>query len=422
MSDRIFRRPYRNIWELQRQAPYKLEPEPHRHVLDTNLLYIDEESVRKKLEASGRRYTSGRADTWLKFCGSVLSTAQLEADFNAGPIDVGVSCTGYRPPRYGRAAIFESREFYDGASATDCADALLVDVKGCGVRVGMKPLATKNESGLLPLHLALAEVINSRILNHIFDAHGISVRCVPILGIVELGFTALTSEGQIPAVTLVRQVHMRPDENNELPKFGSVEARVKQEIEELLFQEGITSTGYSNVITITFEDSSLVVRVGGEKREIPQHFVRRILEEKCLSPPLICFPTNVQLANEPSVSPLQAEIVDLSHYKSFTPSPSFVATLVDDRPFNFGEMIVRTPNFPRKLHGALNTKALGDNSLLNDGRFDQISRRLGWTDVDVKVSAVMIEALYITSLAVSDRLKPQEVKCLIDSFLESVLI
>jgi hypothetical protein len=396
----LFRRPYKSIEELRRFSPYDLIAHKHFYLESGRIAYVNERYCREKLSTTGLEYCPDTCAEWLRRSGSVLSESQFTADFLSPQPQPADSCDGYRPPRYGRAAIFETRRAHPDVRHAAAEDTLLLDVKGCGVSSKVKALPGRSTSGVLSLHAAVAEVINAQLIDFVFSQQAFAVRCVPILAIVDLGIWSRETDGTgFPCATLVRQVHIRPADNNELPLAGSVEEAVKDEIEGRLFQAGLTSTGYSTVMTITFEDDRLVLRVGGEDRKATDDHLWELMRRHDVNPPLVIFLTNVQIAHAPGNAPVCAEIVDLSHYKAFAPPPCFVTTPVDDRPFNLSRLSRREVARDFLDHATLDAALLCDRELCEDARFDTIRRAFPrWRRPHMRVSGATVEALRIASL------------------------
>jgi hypothetical protein len=415
-----FNRPYKSMEELRQLSPYKLSAQKHFHLASGRVAYLNERHCREKLNSVGIEYCPRATSAWLKRCGAVLSEPQLKADFLFPELQPREACVGYRPPRYGRAAIFETRHSYPDAQCAEHEDALLLDVKGCGVASGAQALPGRSTSGLLSLHLALTEVINAQLIDFVFRDQGYAVRCVPILGVVDLGFWSHSADGSaFPCATLVRQVHIRPPSNNELPLAGSIEEAVKDEIEHNLFRAGLTSTGYSTLMAINFESDRLVLRIGGEDSNASEDHLWELMRRHNVNPPLVIFLTNVQIAHSPGNAPLSAEIVDLSHYKSFVPPPSFVATPVDDRPFNLSRLskreVVRDPGHPK-----LDLGLLCDRVLCEDPQFETIRRAFPiWRQPFMRVSGAVVEALRIASQFHLGEIDTDGVTQQVDNFVRS---
>lgn len=304
----------------------------------TRLLYADLGAVRADFARTGQSLPDdGDLRRWLTTAGSVLSLANTrEANVNEAPAWNGTLRSGLRPPRYGRAGIFD-------APLGSASGGLAIDVKGCGVATGRTPLRERRGSGTLLLHEALQELINGRVLARVFADAGEDVECLPIYGLVDLGIKGWCSyfAREMPCVTLLRRAHLRPADNIEIPSSGSDEEIAKHRIELILRRYGLSSAPMSCCIRFSGEGDALrIIKNGVEMVGVPPAFIARFLGEIGLTAPSSVRVNNVQLTQASRAWPLQATLVDFGHY---TAEPIYdghhLVTLVSDRPFNWGTFV-----------------------------------------------------------------------------------
>ncbi|WP_137136464.1 hypothetical protein [Rhizobium sp. FKY42] len=307
-------------------------------VQGTRLLYADLDAVKMDFAQTGQSLPDDSdLRCWLAEAGSVLSLANArESLVNEIPAWDGTLRTGLRPPRYGRAGIFD-------APLSRSGGGLAIDVKGCGIALGGIPLRERRGSGTLLLHEAIQELINGRLLTRVFLEAGEDVECLPIYGLVDLGIKGWCSyfAREMPCVTLVRRAHLRPTDNNEIPPSGSDEEIAKHRIELILRRSGLSSAPMSCSVKFDGEGDSLrIIKNGVEIVGVPPAFIARFLDEIGIETPATVRLNNVQLTQASRAEPLSATLVDFGHY---TAEPAYhghhLVTLVSDRPFNWGSFV-----------------------------------------------------------------------------------
>ncbi|MEP3345014.1 MAG: hypothetical protein ABJN34_13840 [Litoreibacter sp.] len=382
--------PLNTISDMRSASGYDLVAQPHEILKDTNLVYVDCEAVKKKMHDVSLKTSKEKMIALLTRTGSVMSVEQHLPSKKMS----GESAIGYRAPRYGRAAIFE-------VSTGHPKRTFSIEIKGCGVGPGKVPGTGKDDSGLLFLHLAIVEVINQHILNRLFEMLCLDVSCVPLLGIVDLQFDGLSDFGaQLPIANLLRDSHVRPDGNNELPQADTIVEEVKSQIQEVLEAHGMTSCGFSTSICTAWEDGKIRMRQGGKLLKLSEEHIDNLGQMLNIEAPFTLYPTNIQLTADASLEPLRARIVDLSHYKAHVITSGFCTTLVDDKPFNLNRLrpiLTDRDNVP--ANAMINYVALRGRRVSDDPRFQTIQRVFpDWAQPDAMLSGAMTEALYLTAL------------------------
>jgi hypothetical protein len=313
--------------------------EPFNELEGTTLLYADLTALRADVDEvrAGMQLPDKTLTDWLLAAGSVLSDPNsTTCTTNSEPRRSGRVKTGYRPPRYGRAAIFTVR--FTGQDLT-----LVADVKGCGVAAPQRPQRVQRGSGTLLLHEAIQELINARLLDILFLRAGMDVRCLPVYGLVDLGLTGWCSyfSEPMPCVAMVRRGHLRDDGNLEMPASDSVEELVKHQIELTLRRFGVSSAPRSCAIDFICNEGELQMFKNGMRIDgVTHELIAQHLQVIGLDAPCNVRVNNVQLTKGCVADPIQATLVDFGHY---TAEPDYVGhhllTLVHDRPFNWGSFV-----------------------------------------------------------------------------------
>lgn len=349
--------------------------------------------------------------------GSVISQPHtIENVLHSTPSNVRSYLKGYRPPLYGRAALFNIKDH--GESRFEG----LLDIKGCGVRNGIKPELEKNQTGVLFLHEALTELINSVLLNRLFTRDGVELSTVPFYAITHTGIRAKVdwANASIPCACLIRRAVVRPPGNNELPCSGSELEMIHHEIEHYFLSRGMTTTG--SAITFAREDSTYVARRNGQKlTQLTEEIIYMHLYSMGLYPPQIFNFANVQIARGASRDPLKACLIDLGHIRACNDLPGHLSIFVNDRPLSWGLTTLKSgPHWPsRSKHKPIDHSVYGPQLLLSGGIDKRIHEWLQPTDVFPKIiDGVTKEAFRLAMLVDLEELTPgqlmNEIEQLVD--------
>lgn len=256
---------------------------------------------------------------------------------------------GWRPPRYGRAALFETRA---GRSVWPCNEASLwegeeagwLDIKGVGVCPGQKPQRDVHGDGLFPLFQVFRELLYQRLLARIFSLSGLPIGILPAYAAIDTGFQCWDRRiGTLtmPAGLLVRRAHRRYAA--ELPQRYSRRQRIQVEIEMTLRQFGVTSASPSSRLTRSRPSEQVSVRVGS------------LTVPACSQEHVTAFCTatgidtegmdviNLQSVADPPQG-MDAMLVDFGQFYVVDKFHRPLVSLVIDRPFGWGGVI--RPNDP----------------------------------------------------------------------------
>ena len=341
----------KSIDEILKYPDYPIIKERLVRVSNPTLVYVNQSQILEdfpwlKTVRSGKRYTENIEkiiQRWLCSVGGVISKPHLqENEVNLTITSYGGEITAYRPLRYGRASIVEAG-YISSDDDKDTSRFGLVDVKGCGVAADQRPRLGKRSNGLMLLPDAILELINRTLIHKLFSVSRSAIECLPFYGIVDLGIQGYRPyfKNPLPCVTLVRQAHIRAPYNNELPYYGSVEERVKNDIELFLRSFGVTSAPASCAFCIWTENGSMRATLDGEDvTTIPEDMLEYFLEKLELRPPQVFRMSNVQICRECGLSPLRARLVDFGHYTIYDNFHGHhLITMVEDRPMNFGQFL-----------------------------------------------------------------------------------
>lgn len=277
-----------------------------------------------------------KAGAWLVQQVAIMSSRQILPSEVNGPVRVsGAQVRVARPPRYGRALVVPADTSALGARV----QTILLDVKGCGVAPDHAPSAEDHRNGLLSLPQAFEEYAKQRVVEIIFQRAGIAAQGIPVFGILNLGFPLRMPSGSFqPAALMVRQSHARPKMGIELPKHGTQDQRAQLHIELVLRQYGMTSCSAGTQLELRRESGNVRCLYGGvERRGVPQQWLSKLLKPEQQKLTFDCI--NVQYARGPDVAPLQASLVDFSHYETRARFDFPLLSLVVDRPLNWGGVL-----------------------------------------------------------------------------------
>jgi hypothetical protein len=356
--------------------------------------------------------------------GSVISEPHLAGtSVHAMPQIRDERRVGYRPPRYGRAAIFELPIKQEPERMG------LVDIKGVGVGIGRTPRVGGTKTGVLFLHEALVEVINAAVLKRLFARDGVSLETVPFYAVVATGIAGKVAwaETPLPCATLVRKAVIRPQNNNELPLIGSIDEQIHHKIETYLLSRGLTTTGTISTLSIAREDGRWAARLNGE-------IVASMTEEICVAqlakyglvPPQIIHFANVQIGREAKLQPLSACLIDLGHLRVVTGLCGHLATFVDDAILNWGMTTLQThPDWPGPVAGrAVQPERLAYRLVGAGGAFlpEGLRKWLRPTEkINAGMAGVVFEALSIVKGFVVDHWTVSDVEAAVEQIaLEAV--
>lgn len=303
-------------------------------------------------------------DDWLIANAAFVSAAQAGQAMVNTPISTdGAPIIGYRPPRYGRAAVVSIKDIAPLRLPTtprwDIGDGLL-DLKGAGVAAGKNPSHEMHSDGLEYLGVALGDFVLRTVVEEIFRRAAPALWSVPIYAILDLGFDVRCGwRGTAEAGLHVRRSHRRPLMGSMLPQSGSPEERVQCEIEMLLRNYGLTSANGMSSLLIEEQSGSITARINGEvldnltgsERALlwrlrggrDLHRLQLVQVNKTEAPTYIfglrIDRINIQLAREVGTEPSTGQMVDFGHINARSSFRYPISSAVNDRPFCLGGII-----------------------------------------------------------------------------------
>jgi hypothetical protein len=253
-----------------RKALELLPSEPFYKVNSARLVLVDNEALlRDILEDEEYDMTaplSRELCDWLEQESALLSAPHLCASEVHSAVDVSGQdgLRGFRLPRYGRASsriVGIPREVIHkqlDAQLRSRSFGLWLDLKGSGLRPTRIPKCEEYATGLLPLDEALEEYLWSRILDIVMSHSGTSYRCLPIYGIIDLGFYFHDAAGNSRrAAVLIRRGHLR-NAGSDLPIAFTREHLSCLTIELIIRNYGITSAA-EHASKIVFDGCEIAI-------------------------------------------------------------------------------------------------------------------------------------------------------------------
>jgi hypothetical protein len=279
----------------------RLEPERMSRVAGARVVYADYATLRHDFgehltAALGENASSDAIDAWLLRSCAFVSMPQARGAYANSPIVLASqTCVAYRPPRYGRAAIFLARARGGGAPPA------LFDVKGCGVPPDEEPVLP-NSNGLLTLGEAVHELTFAHLTSAALRHAGSELTVVPVYAILDLGFDATWHDPNRPderAVVLVRRAQTRPSWQWAEEDPGAAMARRLMDVELTLRTYGISASTCGAVrFRMREEAGALTVTRDGVTLPFAQDELRRIRAHTGFDGrPLTIDGVNVQVAH-----------------------------------------------------------------------------------------------------------------------------
>lgn len=270
-------------------------------------------------------------DEWLIANAAFISSAQAHQTEVNTPIALGAGrVIAHRPPQYGRAFVASLAE-----------NRGLLDLKGAGVAPGVVPSHREHSNGLEYLAVAFGDLLLKTVIDEIFARTGPSFWTVPIYAILDLGFDLRDGwHGTGPAGLHVRRAHRRPRTGTTVPELGSIDERVKLEIEMRLRSYGITSTTRGGSLEVELVDDRLRVLNSREPVENLTGTEASLLRELLGDRSALRFErVNIQLARDTSDSPPSGQMFDFGHINMRESFVHPISSVVRDRPLCLGGVL-----------------------------------------------------------------------------------
>lgn len=304
---------------VQRLADYAqsgqtLSTEQLLGVAGARVLFANYPALRADFDApwEGATEESQQAaiDRWLLRNAAYISTSQAAAQGINTPIALdNRRVTGWRPPRYGRAAVL----------CAPASEQVLFDIKGIGVPPDEAP-QLPHSNGLLTLAEAVHEVLMEHLVFAAMNHAGAAITPLPAYALIDLGFDALWHDGRAaePAVLLLRRACTRPRCQWQRYWQGPELAGALMQAELLLRRYGLTASSCGAVrFHLCRENGELQVRRDEQRLAVSAQVaetLHRLLNAN-RGAPLLIDGVNVQLAGVSSVAPLQLQVMDFGRYR-----------------------------------------------------------------------------------------------------------
>ena len=246
-------------------------------------------------------------EQWLVESTAYISTSQASNRIANTPIPLsGASRQGWRPPRYGRAALMLN------------SDGALFDVKGTGVPPDEEP-HLPNSNGLLTLDEAVHEILMEHLIFAIMRRVGADVYPLPSYALIDLGFDAVWQDGRAPqrATILVRRAATRPRCQWERARQGPDMARALMQVELLLRWAGISASTCGAVrIRLTEHDGHRRIYRDDHALALPEEAESNLFAlAKWRGDDLLIDGVNVQITTDFACAPLRARLMDFGRYR-----------------------------------------------------------------------------------------------------------
>lgn len=331
-------------------------------IQNTDIVWIDEATIQREILEKGVFHHHDAKSLMVKY-GSVVSEKQACSNQVNLDFDISEDClTGFRPERYGRASLFEVLDDMEKPTT-------LLDIKGCGVFKADTPTIDFHATGLLDSVTAIKELINQAFLNTIFRSANTNFDTVNSYALLNLNQKATFPWGNDAAFTVVRQGHLRPKNNNELPFWSSDEHIVKIAIELFLRFFKVT-TSYQEKFRLFEENGKLNYRLfnGQRKAGLTEEHIKLLTEDLGTPLPHSFGFSNIQMCRYVSTNPLSATLVDFGPYLFDTVTNIDTLFLVRDKPLNWGgrfsELLHHKIITPQSVNNTwkIAREALGANS------------------------------------------------------------
>jgi hypothetical protein len=253
-------------------------------------------------------------DSWLVGNTAYVSTSQTTAKGTVStpvPLD-GATCTAWRPPRYGRAAVMADRS---GADPAQCA---LFDVKGIGVPPDEQP-CLPNSNGLLTLEEAVHEVLMEHLVFAVMGRTEVDVRPLPSYAVLDLGFDATWQDGRPPgrATALLRRAATRPRCQWQRADQGAAMAQTLLRL-ELLLRTGGLSASVCGAVRLRLTDDGAHRRIFRDDFElaVPENRKAAVFDTLgWAGHDMLVDGVNVQVTSGCMGEPLRARLMDFGRYR-----------------------------------------------------------------------------------------------------------
>lgn len=179
-----------------------------------------------------------------------------------------------------------------------------------------RPMPTYHRTGVVGMGRAFRELFLARMVGTLLKHLTITVKPIEIIAILSLGVPVQLVDQTDIACVLVREPHIRPTANREIPDRFSLEMKVKVALEALFMTFGFSSAW--KFIELASANGRYANRLdsGGSHPELRPEIVKLLLDifsDGCFYEFGLA---NIQICREIGISPLSAKIIDLEHFFS----------------------------------------------------------------------------------------------------------
>lgn len=166
------------------------------------VLIADYDLIRADFPATAK-LSNPEIDGWLLNHVGFISDTQAAQSYVNTPIALtGEETNAYRPPRYGRALVYD---MYDPADSSKKIG--LIDAKGVGA---VKPSQKSHGNGLATLGESIREYVYEKMVNEVMVAEKTGHKTIGSYAVIDPGFDVVHKDGSTsPAGFYLRQAHHR---------------------------------------------------------------------------------------------------------------------------------------------------------------------------------------------------------------------
>ncbi|KAB7613619.1 hypothetical protein F9L33_09575 [Amylibacter sp. SFDW26] len=270
----------------------------------------------------------------IKNCGWISQAQSVNNAVNKRVKLKGEEKIGYRPLRYGRAAIVEVDE--------NVTEPTFIDIKGIGVAPDKIPELNYDSSGVLNINGGIVELIFERVLSKVFNLTSSNIDCVRTYAIIDLGFDCLSVDGSLlPSVCLARQAHERENGNMDIFPSNHERTDLSMKVEFFLRQFGITSSCRISQLELERDNGNLIIKHGFNNLGTIDYntFSSNLGIELKNGVTLIDVP-NIQLGKLTSSRTTKNVLYDFGQYKYNDTFLNPILFMVTDKSLNWGTYIL----------------------------------------------------------------------------------
>lgn len=196
---------------------------------NARILIADYELIKADFPST-KHLSNPEIDEWiLKYVGYISDTQADQTYVNTQIPVTGEERVAHRPPRYGRALVYE---MFDPADPTKQVG--LIDAKGVGA---IKPRQKDHGNGIATLGEAIREYVYEKMVNEVMAEEKTGHKTIGSYAVIDPGFDVVHQDGsQSPAGFYLRQAHHR--NSSEYIRGGN-----ELKIQKALAKYGIDAAG-----------------------------------------------------------------------------------------------------------------------------------------------------------------------------------